>query len=63
MKQELFDRVLTPQQATVFSRVTRKVLRRWEREGKVRQLRTAVGGHRRYLESELIAAMMGRKRP
>lgn len=63
MKRELFDRVLTPQQATVFSRVSRKVLRRWEREGKVRQLRTAVGGHRRYLESELLAAMLGKRRP
>jgi predicted site-specific integrase-resolvase len=63
VKRELFDRVLTPQQATVFSRVSRKVLRRWEREGKVRQLRTAVGGHRRYLESELLAAMLGKRRP
>jgi DNA-binding transcriptional MerR regulator len=63
VKREPFDRVLTPLQATVFSRVSRKTLRRWEREGKVRQLRTAVGGHRRYLESELLAAMLGKRRP
>jgi predicted site-specific integrase-resolvase len=54
---------MTPKQATEFSRVSRAVLRRWEREGKVRLLRTALGGHRRYLESELLAAMLGRRRP
>lgn len=63
MKGKPFDRVLTPKEALALSRVTRAVLHRWEREGKVRQLRTSVGGQRRYLESELIAAMLGRRRP
>jgi predicted site-specific integrase-resolvase len=63
VKREIFDRVFSPQQAVAFSRVSRAVLRRWEREGRVRQLRTAIGGHRRYLESELVAAMVGRRGP
>ena len=54
-----FDRVLTPKQAEIISRVSRAVLRRWEREGRVRSIRTATGGHRRYLESEVIAAALG----
>jgi hypothetical protein len=57
----VYDRVLSPKQAAAIADVTRKELRRWEREGKVSALKTATGAHRRYLESEVMAAAMRRK--
>jgi predicted site-specific integrase-resolvase len=57
----IYDRVLSPKQAAALAFVTLKELRRWEREGKVRALKTATGAHRRYLESEVMAAAGRRK--
>jgi predicted site-specific integrase-resolvase len=58
MQLPLYDRVLMPKEAQELVQVSRRDLYRWEREGKVSALRTARGAHRRYLESEVIAAAL-----
>ena len=61
-KKPIPDRVLSPREAAAVARVGTDILRRWEKQGIVRSLRTATGRHRRYLESEVLAAVLTEQR-
>jgi len=50
------DRLLTPGEVAQLFRVDPKTVTRWAKSGRLSSIRT-LGGHRRYRESELIAAM------
>jgi excisionase family DNA binding protein len=53
-----FTRLLTPAEVAVMFRVDPKTVTRWAKEGKLASIRT-LGGHRRYLESEVRALLHG----
>ncbi|MTI83001.1 MAG: IS607 family transposase [Firmicutes bacterium] len=48
------EKLLTPHQVAKLLNVWPHTIRRWEREGKLKPLRTP-GGHRRYKESQIMA--------
>lgn len=55
------DPLMTPGEAARALHVHAKTLTRWEQAGKLRAIRT-LGGHRRYLASEITAIQDGWKR-
>lgn len=50
--------LLTPGEVAAIFRVDPKTVTRWANTGKIRSIRT-LGGHRRYLESEIRALLNG----
>jgi excisionase family DNA binding protein len=52
------DSLLTPGEVAAMFRVDPKTVTRWAQAGKVSSIRT-LGGHRRFLESEVRALMAG----
>ena len=50
------DRLLTPAEVASMFRVDPKTVTRWARDGRLTAVRT-LGGHRRYLESEVLALL------
>jgi len=48
------QRLLTPAEVAAIFRVDPKTVTRWAKGGKLRAIRT-LGGHRRYIESEVRA--------
>lgn len=48
--------LLTPAEVAAAFRVDPKTVTRWAKAGKLRSIRT-LGGHRRYLESEILSAL------
>lgn len=48
--------LLTPAEVAAAFRVDPKTVTRWARAGKLTSIRT-LGGHRRYLESEIVAML------
>lgn len=48
-----FEKFLRPQEVADFYKVSPNTLKNWEREGKIRSVKTK-GGHRRYLRSEIF---------
>jgi excisionase family DNA binding protein len=52
------DALLTPSEVAALFRVDAKTVTRWANAGKLTSLRT-LGGHRRYLESEVLS-LLGR---
>ena len=55
------EKLYTPSEAARILGISISTLRRWEREGKIRTVRTA-GGHRRIPESE-IRRILGQRKP
>ena len=49
-----FEPLLTPGEVAVMFRVNREQVTRWAKAGKITTIRT-LGGHRRYVESEVRA--------
>lgn len=47
------DRLLTPAEVAVRFHVDPRTVTRWAKQGKISSLRT-LGGHRRFLESEVV---------
>lgn len=56
------DRLLTPAEVAAMFRVDPKTVTRWARAGKLTYIRT-LGGHRRYLESEIKRLLAGSSAP
>jgi excisionase family DNA binding protein len=52
------DALLTPGEVAALFRVDAKTVTRWANAGKITSLRT-LGGHRRYLESEVLNLLGG----
>lgn len=52
------DNLLTPSEVATLFRVDPKTVTRWAKAGKLSSIRT-LGGHRRYLESEVQALLQG----
>lgn len=52
------ERLLTPAEVAAIFRVDPKTVTRWANAGKLRAVRT-LGGHRRYIESEVRALALG----
>lgn len=52
------DKLLTPAEVAAMFRVDPKTVTRWAKAGKISAIRT-LGGHRRYRESEVRAALRG----
>jgi excisionase family DNA binding protein len=52
-KRPATDRLLTPAEVASMFRVDPKTVTRWARDGRLTAVRT-LGGHRRYLESEVL---------
>ena len=50
------EALLTPAEVSVMFRVDPKTVTRWAKAGKLRSIRT-LGGHRRYIEAEVRAAL------
>lgn len=50
------EALLTPAEVAALFRVDPKTVTRWARSGKLSAIRT-LGGHRRFLESEVLALM------
>lgn len=50
------ERLLTPAEVASMFRVDPKTVTRWARDGKLTAVRT-LGGHRRYLESQVLALL------
>jgi excisionase family DNA binding protein len=50
------ERLLTPAEVAAMFRVDPKTVTRWARDGRLTAIRT-LGGHRRYLESEVLALL------
>lgn len=50
------DRLLTPAEVAAMFRVDPKTVTRWARDGRLTAVRT-LGGHRRYLESEVLGLL------
>jgi len=50
------ERLLTPAEVAAMFRVDPKTVTRWARDGRLTAMRT-LGGHRRYLESEVLALL------
>jgi excisionase family DNA binding protein len=49
-------RLLTPAEVAAMFRVDPKTVTRWARDGRLTAVRT-LGGHRRYVESEVLALL------
>ncbi|MCV2395272.1 BldC family transcriptional regulator [Actinotalea sp. M2MS4P-6] len=56
-RSEQSENLLTPAEVAAMFRVDPKTVTRWAKSGKLSSIRT-LGGHRRYLESE-VRALMG----
>jgi len=52
------ENLLTPSEVATLFRVDPKTVTRWAKAGKLSSIRT-LGGHRRYLESEVQALLAG----
>lgn len=52
------EKLLTPAEVAAMFRVDPKTVTRWAKAGKISAIRT-LGGHRRYRESEVRAALGG----
>lgn len=52
------DRLLTPGEVATLFRVDPKTVTRWAQEGRLTSKRT-LGGHRRYIETEIRALLAG----
>lgn len=52
------DRLMTPAEVAAFFRADPKTVTRWAQAGRLPSIRT-LGGHRRYREADVIAAMQG----
>lgn len=52
------DRMLTPAEVASMFRVDPKTVTRWAKAGRITSIRT-LGGHRRYREAEVLAALNG----
>ncbi|RYJ02709.1 MAG: BldC family transcriptional regulator [Actinomycetales bacterium] len=52
------ENLLTPSEVATLFRVDPKTVTRWAKAGKLSSIRT-LGGHRRYLESEVQALLTG----
>ena len=50
------ERLLTPAEVAAMFRVDPKTVTRWARDGRLTAIRT-LGGHRRYLEAEVLALL------
>lgn len=50
------DRLMTPAEVARYFDVDAKTVGRWAREGRLTIARTTPGGHRRFWESDVIAA-------
>lgn len=50
------ERLLTPAEVAAMFRVDPKTVTRWAKDGRLTVVRT-LGGHRRYLESEVVALL------
>jgi excisionase family DNA binding protein len=50
------ERLLTPAEVAAMFRVDPKTVTRWAKDGRLTAVRT-LGGHRRYLESEVLALL------
>jgi excisionase family DNA binding protein len=50
------ERLLTPAEVASMFRVDPKTVTRWARDGRLTAVRT-LGGHRRYLESQVLALL------
>jgi excisionase family DNA binding protein len=50
------ERLLTPAEVASMFRVDPKTVTRWARDGRLTAVRT-LGGHRRYLQSEVLALL------
>lgn len=50
------ERLLTPAEVAAMFRVDPKTVTRWARDGRLTAVRT-LGGHRRYLESEVLGLL------
>ena len=60
---DLTEPLLTPAEVATLFRVDPKTVTRWAKAGKLTSVRT-LGGHRRYLEKEVLALLNGgRQRP
>jgi len=55
-----YDRLLTPGEVAEMFHVDPKTVSRWANSGKLSSART-LGGHRRYLESEVRALLEGQR--
>jgi excisionase family DNA binding protein len=55
-------RLLTPGEVAVMFRVDPRTVTRWATEGRLRYIRT-LGGHRRFLESEVAALLSDESGP
>ncbi|ABW13765.1 DNA binding domain, excisionase family [Parafrankia sp. EAN1pec] len=56
------ESMLTPGEVATLFRVDPKTVTRWARAGKLTSIRT-LGGHRRYREAEVRAALKGSNEP
>jgi excisionase family DNA binding protein len=56
------DQLLTPSEVAEMFRVNPKTVTRWERTGRLRAIMT-IGGHRRYLLSEVRKAVEAANEP
>ncbi len=52
------ERMLTPAEVASMFRVDPKTVTRWAKAGRITSIRT-LGGHRRYREAEVLAALNG----
>ncbi len=57
-KQAATENLLTPSEVASLFRVDPKTVTRWAKSGKLTSIRT-LGGHRRYLESEVRELLAG----
>jgi excisionase family DNA binding protein len=58
VKPATHENLLTPSEVATLFRVDPKTVTRWAKAGKLSSIRT-LGGHRRYLESEVQALLTG----
>lgn len=56
------ENLLTPKEVAGKFRVDPKTVTRWAAAGRISSIRTP-GGHRRFLESEVLALLKGRTEP
>ena len=59
-RSEPAERLMTPAEVALAFKVDPKTVTRWAKQGKLSSLRT-VGGHRRYVESEVTALLEASK--
>lgn len=55
-----FEKLLTPAEVAKLFRVDPKTVTRWAKAGKLSARRT-LGGHRRFSEAEVLAALRGER--